>query len=362
MIETDSPIRKATGTPPLSGNRLEQRSADLQLEKGEVVRGKVLKKLSQNTALLLIKGKEVTAKTHIPLQEGRTVSLITESVSPIPSFKPLGTPPSGFRSINISLLLSAIKDNIWKSIPGHISHLALSPKHIALLKALVQQITLHPFTRITPEFIKALIDKSGLGWEAKLRKLLNRRSVPTGEIGKLFEGDLKGLASKLFAMEPGDRQLEKLIAVIKNFQLLNQAGPDRGRNLFFPLPVQFPGGMSTVAQVLIYLPERQPDETGRGEQDQNSMRVSVQLTLSGLGPIRADLYLKGKIVAGDFFVSKPQAKSIIEDQLPLLIDRLAANGFPVHHLTCYLADPQIVQQPLPVEIIPEEDGAFSVVA
>ncbi|MEE8398742.1 MAG: flagellar hook-length control protein FliK [Desulfobacterales bacterium] len=360
-MEIDSPIHRALRLSP-SGNRSKQDSAQLQLRKGEVVQVKVLKKLSQNTALLLIKGKQVSAKTHTPLQEGRTVSLITETVSPVPSFKPLGTPLKGPQSVHVAVLLSALKNNIWKTTLGRISHLGLSPKYIALLKGVLQQITLQPFTRITPEFIKAFIAKSGLGWEAKLRKLLNHRSIRAGDIGKLLEGDLKGLASKLLAFEGGNRQLEELVTVIRAVQLLNQKGLDQGRKLFFPLPVQFPNDMSTVAQVLIHLPEKEAERSGRGENGEETMRVALQLTLSGLGPIRADLYLKGKTVTGNFLMSKKETKSIIEDKLPLLVDSLATNGFAVSQFICHLTDPQVVQQPLFTEIIPTDDGSLSVVA
>lgn len=336
-------------------------ASSLKLEKNEVVQAKVLNLLSQNRALLLIKGQQVVAKIHIPLQEGRTFSLIANSVSPLLSFKPLGPLNFHILSPNISLVLSAIKENIWGSIIEKLNPLVLSKKTISQLSALLKELTLEPFSRITPEFLKRLIEKSGLGWEAKLRKALRRKTLRPNDIRQLVAGDLKGLASKLMVSEKENKPLEQLISVLKHIQLLNQKDQCPGKKYFIPIPVQYTEGGFTVARLVIQLPGKGAGETGKPRHDKHPMRISLHLELSYLGPIYADLCLTGKTVTGKFLLNKKEARVLVEERMPMLVDRLKENGYNTASMMCSLADANFIEQTLMADVVHPEDTLLNLV-
>lgn len=351
------------------------------LEKNEIVEGKVLKTLSKNTARLLIKGETITAKTSIPLREGQTLSLITERISPIPSFKPLGMVFAGTHQANIALILSAIKDNIWKSILENTGQLVLPEKVIPLFRKLRKNMTLPSFTRITPEFIKKLIDRSGLGWESKLRKLIAQQSKLEGrtrfdirtrfdtrtsntKIHSLLEGDLKGLSARLMFLDNQNGPFDNLLSVIKNIQLLNHMGLDHEKKIFLPIPMLSPEGLISVAQILIHLPKESDEEHGEdGEHTAHSShtRIVLQMTLSRLGPIRADLVVRDREVTGTFRLSSEETRSLMEDRISSFVEGLAASGFTASPMACCLEDPEMIQRPLVTEMGQKEGGNVSLI-
>ena len=355
------------GYPPSSSSRISlQLETDstplLKLFKNEVVEGTVLKSSSSGKALLLIKGRRVMARTYVPLREGRVLSLKVEEVSPIPTLKPLGIKFTDSGAINISIILSAIKENLWKSIFENINNYGPSKEALSLFRELMTYVSLRLFLKSTPELLRELIDKSGLGWEAKLRKVLLNKTIGGDNLNKLIEGDLKGQVSRLLALkqEKGGL-LKRFVSTIKNIQLLNKFGLEHDRKIFLPIPIQFPDGSFTVGQLLIHLPEEK-DKYRKQKGDRNFFRITFLLDLSNLGPLRADLTIKGKEIGGEFLLTSKEAKLVIEKSIPIFISRMKERGFSIHHIECHLKDPEIVKESLIKEIIQEEDSTINLVA
>jgi len=336
----------------------------LKLFKNEVVEGKVLQSFSSGNVSLLIKGRRVMARSYIPLKEGGILSLKVEETVPIPTLKLLGIKFTDSNAINISIILSAIKENLWRSTFENINHYGLPKEASAQFKELIHDLSMGLFLKSTPELLSEIIDKSGLNWEAKLRKIfLGKKISGAANLDKLIQGDLKGLASRLVALKEEDGIfLKRFVSTIKNIQLLNHLGLEQDRKIFIPIPIQFADGLFTLGQLLIHLPQKEKDSDTRKRIDKNPFRITFLLELSNLGPLRADLSIKGKEIGGRFLITKEEIKLLIKNNIPSLINRLKDKGFTVSSIECHLKDPEMVKQSLIREIIREEDNTINLVA
>jgi hypothetical protein len=222
-------------------------------------------------------------------------------------------------------------------------------------------MSLRLFSKPTPELLRLLIDISGLRWEAKLRTAL-RGGAPGGDaLAKLLVGDLKGLASRILALN-GEKApfLNQLVSTISNIQILNHLGLEQDGRIFLPIPVQFPDGLFTVAQLLIELPHRE-DEYRRKKGTKDFTKVTFLLELSSLGPLRVDLTLRGKAVDGGFFLTDIKAKARVEEGIPGFTSRLENMGFTVDSMECYLKSPEIIVRPLVGDIVPNEGCTLNLI-
>lgn len=356
------------GYPPSSISKISlQLESDsislLKLFKNEIVEGRVLESCSLDKALLLIKGRRVMAKTHVPLREGRVLSFKVDEILPIPTLKLLGIKFTGSDVVHSSIILSAIKENLWKSIIENIHHYGLPKGELSLFRELMIHLSMRLFVTSPPELLRIFINQSGLRWEAKLRKALLNKRTGRDNLNRLIEGDLKGLVSKFLALK-GKKGvlLERFVSTIQNIQLLNKLGLEQERKIFLPIPMQFPDGLFTVGQLMIQLPQREEDERkGQKKDDKSLFRITFLLELSHLGPLRADLAVRGKDIKGMFLLTSEEARLRIEKSIPIFISRMKEMGFSLH-IECHCKHPEIVKKPLITEIIQEEGSTISLVA
>ena len=334
-----------------------------ELRTNEVVEGKVLKSFSSGNVLLLIKGKEVTARTHVLLREGSVLSLKVEEIRPTPTLKLLGIRFADSDAINISIILSAMKENLWKSIHENIDHHGLPQAEISRFRELMDDLLLRLSLKSAPDLLKTLIEKSGLSWEAKLRKAFINKTIAGNNLNKLIGGDLKGLVSRFLNLNEGKSVLlKRFVSTIENIQLLNHFGLEHERKIFLPIPIQFSNGLFTVGQLLIHLPQEEKDECGKKRIDKKFFSITFLLELSNLGPVRADLTIKGEEIDGRFLLAKEKTKLLIENNILSFISNLKDRGFTIHHIECHLKEPGIVRKSLVKEIIHEEGSAICLVA
>jgi hypothetical protein len=353
------PISKATISLQSEGNSKQL----LRLFKNEVVEGNVLQSFSSGNVLLLIKGRRVMAKTYLPLREGKILSLKVEKTVPIPILKVLGAKFTDSDAVNISLILSATKENLWRSTFENIHHYGLSKEALYPFRELMNYLSVGLFLRSTPELLWELIDRSGLNWESKLRKILIEKKMSGAvNLDKLIQRDLKGLTLRFLALkEEGGDFLKRFVSVIKNIQFLNHLGLEQDRKIFLPVPMQFPGGLFTLGQLLIYLPQKEKDADTRTRIDKNRFRITFLLELSNLGPLRTDLSVHGREIEGSFSITKEEGMLLIKNNIPFLVNKLKDKGFTVCSIECHLKDPEIVKQSLIKEIIQEEGNTISLV-
>jgi hypothetical protein len=288
---------------------------------------------------------------------------MVEDLSPSPTLKLLGLHTKPANSVNTSVILSAIEENLWKSTLENVGRLGLEKGPQSLLKELLTDLTLRSFLKPTPELLKEIIERSGLNWEAKLKRLLSHKAPGSPNLDRLIEGDLKGLISKFVDLdEKKSPQLNRLISTIKNIQLLNHDGLDQDRKIFLPIPMQFPDGFFTVGQLLMHLPQTDKDGYEPGQNSKKSFKITFLLDLSRLGPLRADLTVKGKEIAVQFLLTNEEAKLIIEKRIPVFIDRMKDLEFSLSIAECHIRDKEVIRQALLKELIKEEGGHISLVA
>ena len=360
MIQASDPPRSAT---KISLHPEADSKSLLTLSKNEVFDATVLKSFSLDKALLLIKGRRVMARTYAPLREGRVLSLKAEEISPVTTLKLLGREFLHSDAINIATLLSAIKENLWSSLTENINQYGLPKEALSLFKELMNDLSLRLFLKSQPELLRILIDKSGLSWEAKLRKAVLNKTISGDNLSKLIEGDLKGQASRFLAFgEEKGVLLKRFVSTMKNIQLLNKFGLEQDRKILLPIPIQFPNGLFTVGQLLIRLPQEGDDENRKQRSDKNPFRITFLLELSNLGPLRVDLSIKGKEIEGKFLLTREEAKLLIEKSIPVFVSRMKEKGFSIRSIECHLKDPEIVTESLIKEIIQEEGSTISLVA
>jgi len=335
----------------------------LTLSKNEIVEGRVLKILSSEKALLAIKGRQVVAQSSIPFTEESVLALRVEQAGLLPILKLVGVRVTHTDAVNSALIVSAVKENLWKSVLEAIPTYGLSKESVSRLKELIDTLSFRLFSESTPELLSRLIDKSGIIWEAKLKRALADQRIGTRQLNELIHDDLKGLTSRLLA-EKGEEAvyLKRLVTTLENLQILNHLGLNQDRKIFLPVPMQFPGGMFTAGQLLIQLPYEGQHETEDRKAYKDASRITFLLELSILGPLRADLTIHDRNIEGRFLLTNEEAKSRVEEALYLLIDRLVESGFSVTFLECHVKEPEIVTESLIREIIPDEGGTLNLFA
>jgi len=337
--------------------------AFLNVSKNEIVEGKVLRLFPLGKALLLIKGRSVIAKTSMPLAEGTVLSLKVENLAPVTTLKALEIISRDPRSLDISQILYAIKGNVWRSALKTLGHGEFLGKDELLFRELMNDLSVQVFLKSSPWLLRDLIDKSGFVWEVKLRDAVVSNTHGRGNINRIVESDLKGLASRLVnSSGKKDTVFRSLVSSLKNFQLVNHHALEQYRKIFLPIPMQFLNGDFSVGQLLIRLPKEYSDKRGMRERKGRIFRITFLLELSKLGPLRADISVMEREVEGKILVTNKQAKLLVEEGVPFLRRSISEKGFSVSFLECGISEPAIVGQTLIGEVIEEEGTTISLIA
>jgi len=356
------------GTSPMQASKLflqteEDSTAAPKLNKNEIVNGKVLKSISLSKSLLCIKGRRVIARTQFPLNQGMIISLKVEKVSPNPVLKLLDIKSNDLDAVKISIILSGIKENLWKSLLEGLTQYPSHETNIKQFRQLMNDLSQRLFLKSEPDLLRKIIEKSGLCWEAKLKNIFLKKTIGNDHVNNLAAQDLKGLGSKILSlMEGKEVLLNRFLSTIDNIQLLNHIGLEQDNKIFIPMPIQFPDGLFTVGQLLIQLNQKKNGDHGKEKKDNDFFKISFLLELSSLGPLRSDLTIKEKEIYGRFLLANEETKMVIEKNLPAFIKTLEKRGFFVMQMECQIKEPEIVTPSLIREIIKEDGCTISLVA
>lgn len=87
-----------------------------ELIRNETVKGRVLMAVNQRTAVVLINGKEYTARTGVPLKRGDILDLNVKELTPVPVLKTLGIEYAGSDLPDLSAMLSLLNEDLWESV------------------------------------------------------------------------------------------------------------------------------------------------------------------------------------------------------------------------------------------------------
>ncbi len=357
MIEINSLLNNRIMT---IDSDLKTSASHIKFSENEIVEGRVLKILNSETAIINIKGLNCSAKTLFPLETGTNMAFKVERLTPVPVLRLLGIQFVNPEAVNISVILSAIKDNLWKSV---------FEKIITVKDSIPEKISYKQYAENLPkkllesgnyEFLKEIISRSGLFLEAKLKSALEQKHSSAEEIKQLINSDVKGLLSGLIS-KTDNEEARQLLSVINNLQILDLNGFEQERKLFIPLPILSPDGHFCIAQLLFQLPTVPKDASEGSAKEGCQLKISLSIELSNLGPIRADFTLKGKMVYGIFSAAIPDTVEILENGIESFINNLADKGFSIQHIECRLKDPETVSEPLLLDMIQATENNINLV-
>lgn len=304
--------------------------------------------------MLRIDGKNVLAKTFIPLKAGEEIRVQVFQTGEQPVLRLVqdteGKLPEAFQGLLKS----------WGGGSGPFGHLGLvlkrgigreafqdgSPGAAAFsrLQQMVAAISLKSETAV-PRFLNDLIRGSGLLWENKLLSVISAGGgLQNSRLGPLIETDIKGLALQLLSTEFGDgpipEGLKAFLNGIEYLQLFNQYADEESGRYLLPLPVLLDADIK-FGQMLLIL----GDGKNRSErEDSRRVTVSFILTLSQLGELRADFSVLDRTVAGAFSVATEEIQAFVLHHLSELNQKLQANGYDVLNIGCRVVEPALLAE------------------
>ena len=304
--------------------------------------GEVVESYSPKAALLVIKGKRLIARTPGLLPTGRTVALRVEETEPVPVLRWVGLKPGEPLTVNLPLLLSAIDKNIWQSAYAWARQTPLQGNLESLLQGVLRGWG-GKFYGTGTESFKEMIDRSGCHWEAKLRQWALQKGSGD-DLYQLAAGDLKGETIRFMSQGEGDNPLlRSLVHVIEEVQVFNLGMLENGK-IFRPIPLEFPDGAATVAQLLIHLPRHRENPSKKDEK--TATRLTLLLNLSGLGWLRIQLAIMGKSIDGVCMTSSEETRAYLEKNLSCLLKGIGERGFSVRSFPCLLREAREVERSL----------------
>ncbi|MBU1052875.1 MAG: flagellar hook-length control protein FliK [Proteobacteria bacterium] len=328
--------------------------------KNEIIKGRVLKLLDSNTALINIKGRDFSARTQVPLKVGSEMTFKVEKLTPVPELRALGIQFVKPEAANISAILSALKDNLWKSVFDKISTVKGSTPEEISYSQIIDSLPKKLLKSGKTEYVKEIINRSGLFLESKLKQAIGPKPLEPEQIRQLIKNDIKGMLLGLIS-ETDDEDAKQLLSVIKSLQLLHISGVEQERKMFIPLPLLLPDGHFCTAQLLFKLPKLLKDIPEESEENENPLKISLFLELSNLGPIKADFTLKGKTLYGMFGAAVAETVEILENSMESFRNTLLEKGFYIQHIECRLKEPEIINEPLIFNIIQTTENNVNLV-
>lgn len=329
----------------------------------EIIKGKVVKVLDSETAILLINGRNYTARAGIPLKAGDLIEMKVKELLPVPVLRPVSIRHAGPGAPGLSVILSALKDNLWKTVFEKINAGGSSIAEKALWNQIAKDLPGKLLNEGRPEYLSKMIENSGIFFEGKLKIAAGQKSIDSNQVGQLIDSDLKGLLLRLISGTNGEEpDALRLLSAVKNMQMLDRLGFEQDRKIFIPLPVILPDEQFVTIQLLFQFPQEEKEVNENLAGEKRPLEVSVLLELSKLGPIRADFAIKGKKVEGVFKTGVRETLELVENAIPTFVKNLEDKGFTVERIGCMLKKSERITQPLALEIIQTADNNFNLVA
>ena len=321
----------------------------LAVRKDEVVEGRIIKTISPHRAIILIKGKELLARTQgVPMRPGHLASFKVAETSPQCILKLLGLIRDQKMGITGLPVQSHARAAPYRGLRALFNALGLSreapvreatPHILKQMEALVGRICLRPHQKPCCRFLQSFMEGSGLMWENKLKRALLSGLVSRHETEALIDQDLKGLAFRaLTDSGRGKGFFTKAITTflddLEHHQCLNLSAWEEKGKLLFVIPMQRPDDM-TFAQLLIDLGAKPGGRDGEDNEDA-PFKLTLFLSLSALGPLRVDASVVEKAISISFLVSDEATRSFFNRHTPALQGQLERHGFSLQQVRCRL--------------------------
>lgn len=324
------------------------------LYRGEVVEAKVVRALSPARAILLVKGRQLLARTPVSLKDDCTVLFHVERVVPECVLKLLqgkSGQPDGLSSlVRVSnLQRNPYQDLIDLMAPPTTSS-RVHPKHplseiLRYMATMLRRVSLS--SELLPDryLLRSVLNGSGLLWENKLKSVLLGGVIDKNQVQALVRQDLKGLA--LSAMQDGGagrlvsaESLSGFVDALEQFQLANVMGLEEKGKFLMMIPMQR-DDVFRFAQILIGLPVKKEQQRQKGDKP---FTVSLFLDMSQLGPIRIDSSVYKSSVRICFLVCSERVQVLLNSFMDTLKNQLERHGFSVWQITCRVEERGVLEK------------------
>jgi hypothetical protein len=339
----------------LTAARVEQKNFGLWLKSwqvGQVLQALVTDKLPSSQIVLRVDGHQITATADIPVQKGAVLSLEVKSLDPVPTLKIINAPvmgsgqPAPLRG-EIQLLLPQLLPHQGRVTDPFLTLLnpLQSANILSLLglkrgdiERLIKQIS-RKEQLVDPAMLKAAVEKSGLFLESQLQQLIvSGGTLPPGDLKAELLRLLSRVQRKLrearatgdpdIELEPLltlERDLEGAIAKITLRQLEVCQGDESGKVVWsFDIPLKYKDEV-----VCLSLSVYRDGEPPRELEKQQDWRATLSLTVPNLGPIEADVFLRGQKVSVVIFAEQDHSAQLIQGQIEQLKMGLESRGLEV---------------------------------
>ena len=325
----------ATPRPALS------QGADIRavLQAGRVVAGHVIESHANGSVLVSIGNMRVPARAQVALEPGQRFLATVEASGEVLILRVM----TGDKAPVDSALLNALR----ALLPGASSSGAALGELLAVLKVmnakggegdprvLMDQLTEHLFRPgARGSDLASLIQRAGTRLEAVLLAASLKRGSQGGDDSQELRRDLKArllMARSSAGESPLADALTKAIRSIESEQVLNLARAASSEPHRFSVPFPDPGveGAPWTTAFLTFTRRREEGSSGEDGEGEASCRFRLDVKLSKLGAVRAELGLNEgriKLVIG---VADERARALLEGALPSYLEALSGKGMEV---------------------------------
>ena len=305
---------------------------DLQFQVGQKVSATVLEILGPGRVLVGLRGIKVEAKTHLPLQEGKTYAFVVKEAG---ERILLGPPAKGALSPSreAGVLARLLAKAGGRGFPSAFRALLGLAREGRLPRALAEGVENLARPVLRPEQVEALLRDLGLHHEGRLARALREGRPPPPDLAR----DLKALLLEALGGEAEGKQggeevrraVKAALEVLEGLQAENLHRLRAGGGERIPLPL-VPGMGS--GELHLFPPIRgEGEEEGEERKEgrpggERPFRVVFLLELERLGPLRVDAEVRNRGVRALFRVGWDRAEERVRRALPGLREALARGG------------------------------------
>tara|TARA_B100000315_G_scaffold211443_1_gene208226 strand:- start:5070 stop:6086 length:1017 start_codon:yes stop_codon:yes gene_type:complete len=317
---------------------------------------------------------QIFSKGTIPTPELKKLLATNSPVENVVKALTGGKQDANVHTLQLSLLKKYLPEKIplVKAFDNLIRFLSSLPKSeltpqtketlITTMKSVIIQ-----GEKIDENLLKNFITKTGLNYEADLKKLVlskpgeHIRSDQTPENLKAsFNQSIKGqllkivqeLEAKLSKMQQTENkfQLKELQALLKNVkttlsnvelnQILNYYSKQETGFLQFQIP------FSPTETVNLYIKDNSEKDEQKDGKKKEDVSLIFHLNLTTIGNLRIDVEMLDKTMSGQFYVEDKDVSEFISSMLPELESQLG-ESYSINHLSCCVKEKSFFEDEIP---------------
>jgi len=315
----------------------------LSLRQGDVVTGKVLDFQPSGQAKLLVQGKELSAQTTVKLAKGQMAQFRVEQTQPHYVFK-VSSGSAGMQHSAMQMMGSVMQASPFQIFNDIFQLFKKNPddtnqKIMMQMMQLFSQLAIKPGDSITPYYLMAFLQRSGLLWENKMKQWLSSQKNRSSErFNKLIQQDLKALAFETannINSNPEIKQgMEQVIEKIEQWQLLNhKLLKDHGK-MYFMLPLLFDTIFHS-GELMIDI----SDMKKGGKEPKNAMlKAALLLKMTRIGPVKVEAVLFQRQLRIDYWLCHHETIALFKQNESLVADALRTHGVQIQMIAYHLED------------------------